>query len=81
MMSHDVSRGFGGSLENAAKGVKTRMLVVVATQDHMVNPIPATRFAKLIGAPVLELVSDCGHLSPGCEAAKMASKVREWLGN
>jgi homoserine O-acetyltransferase len=81
MMDHDVSRRFDGSLEKAAKAVKTRMLVVVAVQDHMVNPSPAMRFAKLVAAPILELVSDCGHLSPGCEASTMAPKVHEWLRN
>ncbi len=77
MIHHDVSHG--GSLEDAAKKVKARVLVVVAAQDHMVNPKPALDFAPLIGAKTLVLESDCGHLAPGCEMSKMAPSVRAFL--
>ena len=77
MIHHDV--GHGGSLEAAAKKVKARVLVVAAAQDHMVNPQPALVFAPLIHAQTLVLDSDCGHLSPGCEAAKMNPAVKAFL--
>ena len=77
MIHHDVAHG--GSLEAAAKKVKARVLVVVAAQDHMVNPLPALDFAPLIHAQTLVLESDCGHLSPGCEAAKMNPAVKAFL--
>ena len=80
MIGHDVSRGFGGSMERAAKNVKARMLVIVATQDHMVNPRPAVEFARLLkDAPVVELTGPCGHIATGCEAAKMAGAVKRHL--
>jgi homoserine O-acetyltransferase len=78
MIHHDVSHG--GSLEDAAKKVKAKVLVIVAAQDHMVNPKPALDFAPLIGAKTLILESDCGHLAPGCEMGKMAPAVRAFLG-
>lgn len=53
--------------------------MVAAAQDHMVNPGPALDFAKRIGAKTLVLQSDCGHLSPGCEADKMYAVIREFL--
>jgi len=80
MIGHDVSRGFDGSMERAAKSVKARMLVIVATQDHMVNPAPAVEFARLLkDAPVVELTGPCGHIATGCEAAKMAGAVKRHL--
>jgi homoserine O-acetyltransferase len=77
MIHHDVSHG--GSLEEAAMKVNAKVLVVVAAQDHMVNPKPALDFAPLIGAKTLVLESDCGHLAPGCEMGKMAPAVRAFL--
>jgi homoserine O-acetyltransferase len=69
----------GGSMEDAAKRVKARVLVVSAAQDHMVNPQPALGFAKLIGAKTLVLEGDCGHLSISCESAALDPAVRAFL--
>ena len=77
MIHHDAAHG--GSLEEAAKKVKAHVLVVVAAQDHMVNPKPALDFAAQIGAKTIILQSDCGHLSPGCEGASLDPAVRAFL--
>jgi homoserine O-acetyltransferase len=79
MMAQDVSKPFGGSMEKAATVVRARVLVIPSAQDHMVNPTPALDFGKLIHAQTLELTSDCGHLSPGCEGKKMDSAIQEFL--
>jgi homoserine O-acetyltransferase len=77
MIGHDVAQG--GSMEAAAKKVKAKVLVVASAQDHMVNPQPALDFASLIHAQTLVLESDCGHLAPGCESAKMYPAVKAFL--
>ena len=77
MIHHDVAHG--GSLDDAAKRVHAKVLVVAAAQDHMVNPKPALDFAVQIGAKTLVLESDCGHLSPGCESTKLFPAVRAFL--
>ena len=79
MMAQDVSKPFGSSMEKAAAAVRAQVLVVAATRDHMVNPIPALDFAKLIHARTLELTSDCGHLAPGCEAQKVNATIAKFL--
>jgi homoserine O-acetyltransferase/O-succinyltransferase len=79
MMAHDVSASFGGSLERAAAAVRARVLVVVATHDHVVTPGPATEFARLLKAQLLTLEGDCGHLAPGCESQKVNPAVAEFL--
>ncbi len=66
IMELDIPREFGVSLEQAAKKIHSRMLVIVSAEDHMVNPVPAVEFAKAIGAPILTLDSPCGHLSLSC---------------
>jgi homoserine O-acetyltransferase len=78
MIHHDVAHG--GSLDEAAKKVKAKALVVVVAQDHMVNPKPALDFAAQIGARILVLDSDCGHLAPfRCKASETNPAVREFL--
>ena len=77
MIHHDVANG--GEMEAAAKKVKAKVLVVVAAQDHMVNPQPALDFAPLIHAQTLVLESDCGHRSTGCESARMYPAVKAFL--
>src|SRR5689334_6871204 len=59
MMALDISREFGGSMERAAQAVEAKVFVIVSKFDHVVTPGPATEFAKLLGAPLLELESDC----------------------
>lgn len=80
MMALDVSEAFGGSMQAAAAAVKAKVLVIVSKTDHVVTPGPALEFAKRLGAPVLELENDCGHLAPNCEQRKVAEAVHRFLG-
>ncbi|MGA7623052.1 MAG: alpha/beta fold hydrolase [Candidatus Acidiferrales bacterium] len=66
IMSLDVPGEFGLTLEQAAKRVHAKMLVIISPEDHMVNPAPALAFAEAIGAPVVKLDSPCGHITPAC---------------
>src|SRR5215510_5994720 len=59
MISLDVTRDFGGSMERATQAVKAKVLVVVAKFDHVVTPRPAFEFAALLGAQILDLDGDC----------------------
>ena len=79
MMALDVSREFGGSLERAARAVEAKVFVVVAKFDHVVTPGPATEFASLLGAKLLTLESDCGHLATVCEARRLNDAVSDFL--
>jgi homoserine O-acetyltransferase len=77
MIHHDVAHS--GSMDDAESRVKARVLVVVAAQDHMVNPLPAEDFAKAIGAKVFVLDSDYGHISFAYETDKLGPVVRAFL--
>ena len=73
MMKLDVSRDFGA--------VKAKVFVVVAKYDHVVTPGPATEFATLLGAKLLNLDSDCGHLATSCESSRLNQAVNDFLKN
>jgi len=79
MMELDVATAFGGSMERTAAAVRAKVLVIVATTDHMVTPGPALEFARVLRAEVLELRGDCGHLAFSCEADSVASAVNAFL--
>lgn len=78
MLAHDVARRDGGDLALAARRVRARGLVIVAEQDHMVNPEPSKRFAALMGAKLFVTNTPCGHMAPGCEPL-IPSEVRAFL--
>ena len=79
MIALDVTEPFAGSMDRAAAAVKARVLVIVASLDHVVTPGPALAFAKLIHSQLLILESDCGHMAPGCESQKVNQVVADFL--
>jgi homoserine O-acetyltransferase len=78
MLSHDVSLPYG-SLESAARRVRAKVLVIVSATDHIVNPEPALKFARMIGAKTLVLENECGHLAVGCEMARVSRAIATFL--
>ena len=79
MMAQDVYRGFGGSLERASAAVRARTLVVVARQDHMVNPQAAIDWARHAGFELVELAGHCGHMATSCESGRFQDAVKQFL--
>jgi homoserine O-acetyltransferase len=71
MLALDVFREF--------RVVKAKVFVVVAKFDHVVTPGPATEFAALIGAKLLDLDGDCGHLATACESQRLNKAVSDFL--
>jgi homoserine O-acetyltransferase len=71
MMSLDVLNNY--------RAVKAKVLVVVARFDHVVTPGPASEFATLVGAKLVELEGDCGHLATSCESRKLTDAVNQFL--
>ncbi len=79
ILTHDVSKPFGGSMERAAQSIKAQILIIASPQDLMVNSQPAIDFGKLINAPTILLDSDCGHLAPGCSGDRVALALADFL--
>ena len=65
-MSLDIPGEYGETMEQSAKRVHAKMLVFVSPEDYMVNPEPAVALANALGAPVVMLESECGHVSSSC---------------
>lgn len=79
LLSTDVAASFGGSLQRAAAAVRAQSLVIVNRQDHLVNPLPASEFANLLHAQLIELDSNCGHRVHSCEMQRISQQVAAFL--
>ena len=79
MAAHDVSRYGGGTLESAAKRIRAKMQIIVATQDKAVSPETPLSFAKLLGVEPVTTDSTCGHSAFKCEKTPLGVKVNAFL--
>jgi len=66
IVSLDLPVEYGMTLDQIARRTRAKILAIVAKEDHMVNPAPAIAFASAVGAPIVTLDSNCGHLSFTC---------------
>ena len=78
MVTHDVSKDYGGDLSIAAKRVGKKLMVLAGNKDNVVTPKPVLAFAKLGGAEALEFPT-CGHDIPRCSANLINPAVRDFL--
>ncbi|QQL50058.1 alpha/beta fold hydrolase [Mucilaginibacter ginkgonis] len=61
LMGQDVSNKYGGSMEETAKHIKAKMVIVNARNDHSVNPLPASELAALLKAKFWLVDNEKGH--------------------
>lgn len=67
------------SLVSVAENFHGEALIICATEDNLLLPNTSKDFAKLIGAQLLELSSDCGHYSFACDKDQISESVRNFL--
>jgi len=81
MAALDVSAPFGGSMERAVAAVRAKLLVIVPERDDVVDPAPATEFARLARAELVVLDGRCGHRAPSCERDAVRGAIARFLGS
>lgn len=79
MIPHDIYRSVKTAPEDIKNTIKAEFLIIVATKDHLVNPISSMAFSKLTNSQLVTLESDCGHMSPFCEMEKAKEAISEFL--
>lgn len=62
VMTHDITVNVGGSLENTAKKIKAKMLIIANKQDHLINQTLSIKFAGMAKAELVAMDDDAGHL-------------------
>jgi len=61
VMIHDITKTTG-SLENTAKMIKAKMLIVANKQDHIFNQTLSIKFAEMTKAELVVMDNEYGHL-------------------
>ncbi len=79
MQHHDIYRRFHNSAEETAAAIQAEVLMIVSATDHLVNPLPAMEFARLLDCEIVVLENDCGHLAIGCEMERCAAIVNTFF--
>lgn len=62
IMAHDISAVTRGSLEDAAKRIKAKMLIIANKQDLLVNQSLSIKFAGMVNAQLVVMDNELGHL-------------------
>ena len=79
VIGQDISKAFGGSMQEAANHIKAKMVIIVSQQDHLVNPAPAIEFSKLLPSKLVILNSDKGHLAVSFDDPQMHQAIVDEL--
>ena len=59
--------------------VKAKIFIIIAEQDHVVNPIYSRELSKVLNCDILELKGDCGHLAAFCDVDLVKQAVSDFL--
>jgi homoserine O-acetyltransferase/O-succinyltransferase len=78
MLGHNIATPFENDITKAAAQVRAKTLIIVAKQDHLVNPQPALEFAKLIKAKTLIVDNPKGHLGIAPEFASISKVIHKF---
>ena len=79
MISLDIYKSSNSNLESIGDVIQADLLVIVSNQDHLVNPISSIILAEKLGAQLMTLTGDCGHIAVFCEADKVKKSVVQFL--
>jgi homoserine O-acetyltransferase len=77
IMHHDVLHG--RTIDEVARSVPVKFLVIVAAEDRMVTPQPALEWAKAVGSETYVSAGSCAHLIMNCDAEAVSSRVERFL--
>ena len=67
------------TFEEAAKGIKTRLFIIVSATDLIVNPTPGIEFAAVMKCRLLVLENNCGHGAVSCEMERVSKEIADFL--
>jgi homoserine O-acetyltransferase/O-succinyltransferase len=77
ILTHDLLHG--RPLEEVARSLPVKFLVIVAAEDRMVAPAPALAWAKAVNAETYISRGECAHLIMNCDAEAVHERVERFL--
>ena len=79
ILTQDIYKSSGKTIDNIKELIKARTLIIISKSDLLVNPQSSVDLAKAIGATLLELDNDCGHIGPFCDQKLVKETVTKFL--
>jgi homoserine O-acetyltransferase len=79
MIQHDIYKSSHSNPDNIKNVIKADILIIVAQQDHLVNPASSIAFSKLLDCQLVELTGDCGHVALWCEIEQVKEATFSFL--
>lgn len=67
MIGHDIYKSSGKAMTAMKEVIKAKTLMIVSKTDHMVNPGTSVELSNVIGATLVQLDNECGHLGLLCD--------------
>jgi homoserine O-acetyltransferase/O-succinyltransferase len=81
MIGHDIYKSSGKELGSIKEVIKAKVLIIVSRSDHMVNPGNSVELSNAIGAKLVQLENDGGHLGIYFDQALIKDEVIRFLKN
>lgn len=79
ILTQDIYKSSGKAIADMKQQITARTLIVVSKSDYIVNPQSSVDLAKAIGATLLELDNDCGHIGFMCDQPLVKETVTKFL--
>ncbi|NBB31778.1 alpha/beta hydrolase [Cellulophaga sp. BC115SP] len=77
MLQQDIYQG--KTPQEIAPLVKAKVMILVAPEDQMVNPLAAIQLSKILKCPLVLLEGNCGHMSTSCQSEQMIAHIKGFL--
>ena len=79
IVNNDISKSFGGSMEEAAKSINAKLFLIISETDLLINQTETKRFAEQTKTKTLLLNNNCGHLAVSCEIERCREEIALFL--
>ncbi|MDI9859668.1 alpha/beta hydrolase [Flectobacillus roseus] len=77
MLQQDIYQG--KTPQEIAPLVKAKVMILVAPEDQMVNPLAAIQLSKILKCPLVLLEGNCGHMATSCQSDQMIAHIKGFL--
>lgn len=77
MLQQDIYQG--KAPQEIATLVKAKVMILVAPEDQMVNPLAAIQLSKILKCPLVLLEGNCGHMATSCQSEQMVAHIKGFL--
>lgn len=79
MINHNIYADYNNDIDKTVKAIDTDLFMIVSRTDHVLHPKNSIELAGKLGAKILILENNRGHLAPGYELERCSKKIAEFF--